>query len=183
MTERSGLGGTKLRAAGQEQQRNGRSDEEAHHAYCTIFYNPGMEYDLEKLSKEIVVERLKDAEDPHQLAAEVARKIAISAVASTRTQQDPHMTVAAACRGVMQGILLLEKDLPKTAVALLAQMALVAEETNLDPAECMTWAMEGIAPICRLAAHGTGEAVGAAIEERFMGAGHVFAGMLRTAGS
>ena len=142
-----------------------------------------MEYDFEKLSKEIVVERLKVAEDAPSLAAEVARKIAVSAVASTRATQDPRLTVAAACRGAMQGILLLEKDLPKTAVALLAQMAHVAEETNLDPADCMTWAMEGIASVCRFGPHGTGDAVSAAIEERFMGVGQVFETLLRTAGA
>jgi hypothetical protein len=141
-----------------------------------------MEYDFEKLGKEIVLGRLKDAGDPYALAAEVARKIAVSAVASTRAQQDPHVTIASACRGVMGGMLLLEKELPKTAVALLAQMALVAQETNLDPADCMTWAMEGIAPVCKYAPQGAADAVSAAIEENFMGAGQVFEGFLRTAG-
>ena len=142
-----------------------------------------MEYDFEKLAKEIVVAKLKDAADPAALAAEIVRKIAVSGLAGTRGRQEPRVTVAAACRGVMSGMLLIEKDLPKTAVALLAQMALIAQEANLDPAECMTWAMEGIAPIVKMAPGVATDAVGAAIEENFMGAGAVFEGLLRAAGT
>jgi hypothetical protein len=141
-----------------------------------------MEYDFEKLAKEIVVEKLKDVDDPPALAAEVAHKIAVSGLASTRGQVEPRLAVAAACRGVMAGMLLIEKDLPKTAVALLTKMALIAQEANLDPADCMTWAMEGIAPVVRLAPGGASDAVGTAIEENFMGAGEVFQGILRAAG-
>ena len=142
-----------------------------------------MEYDFEKLAKEIVVAKLKDAADAPALAAEVAHKIAVTGLAGTSARQEPRTTVAAACRGVMSGMMLIEKDLPKTAVALLAQMALIAQEANLDPADCMTWAMEGIAPVVKLAPAGAADAVGAAIEESFMGAGGVFEGILRTAGA
>jgi hypothetical protein len=142
-----------------------------------------MEYDFEKLAKEIVVEKLKDAADSPALAAEVAHKLVVSGIAGTGARQEPRITVASACRGVMAGMLLIEKDLPKTAVALLTKMALIAQESNLDPADCMTWAMEGIAPVVKLASGGAGDAVGAAIEENFMGAGQVFAEILRTAGA
>lgn len=142
-----------------------------------------MEYDFEKLAKEIVIQKLKDAPDSPALAAEVARKIAVTGLAGTRASQEPRVTVAAACRGAMAGMLLIEKDLPKTAVALLGQMAVIAQESNLDPADCMTWAMEGIAPVVKLAPAGSADAVGAAIEESFMGAGAVFEGILRTAGA
>lgn len=141
-----------------------------------------MEFDFEKLGKEIVVNRFKDLEDPYALAGEAARKIAVAAVTSTRDRQDPHVTVAAACRGVMGGMVLIEKDLPKTAVALLSQMAAVADEAHLDPADCMTWAMEGIAPIAKVA-HGGPDEVRAAIEENFMGAGEVFDNLLLTSGA
>ncbi|MFI5347792.1 MAG: hypothetical protein ACHQ51_15585 [Elusimicrobiota bacterium] len=142
-----------------------------------------MEYDFEKLGKEIVVSRFKDLEDPYSLAGEAAHKIAVAAVTSTRSKQDPRLTVAAVCRGVAAGMLLLEKDLPKTAVALLAQMATVAQETNLDPADCMSWAMEGLAPIAKVAPVGTSDAVRAAIDENFMGAGEVFEQFVLTAGA
>lgn len=134
--------------------------------------------DFEKIGKDFVLERFKDAADPYTLAGEAVRRIA---VAGAREQSDPRASVAAACRGVMSGMLLLEKDMPKTAVALLSQMALVAQEASLDPSACMTWAMEGIAPICKLAPDGMGDKVRAAIEARFMGAGDIFERILRTA--
>ena len=142
-----------------------------------------MEYDFEKLAREIVIGKLKDAPDPPALAAEVVRKIAVTGLAGTSARQEPRITVAAACRGAMAGMLLHEQDLAKTAVALLAQMAVIAQEAHLDPGECMTWAMEGIAPVVKLAPDGAAAAVGAAIEESFMGAGEVFEGLLRTAGA
>ncbi len=83
----------------------------------------------------------------------------------------------------MGGMVLIEKDLPRTAVALLRQMATVAQETNLDPAECMTWAMEGIAPVVKVAPGGAADSVRAAIEENFMGAGEVFESIVRTSGA
>ena len=142
-----------------------------------------MEYDFEKLAREIVIEKLKDSSDPPALAAEVVRQIAVAGLAGANGRQEPRVTVAAACRGAMAGMLLHEKDLAKTAVAMLAQMAAIAEESHLDPGECMTWAMEGIAPVVKMAPGVAADAVGTAIEESFMGAGEVFAVMLRTAGA
>ena len=142
-----------------------------------------MEYDFEKLAKEIVLEKLKDAADPPAVAAEIAHKIAVSALAGTIGKQEPSVTIAAACRGVMTGILLIEKDLPKTAVALLAKMALIAQEAHLDPAECMTWAMEGIAPVVKMAPPGTDAEVCAAVEKNFMGTGEAFERIVRAVGA
>jgi hypothetical protein len=142
-----------------------------------------MEYDFEKLAKEIVVEKLKAAADPSKLAAEVVRQISVAGLAGTSGRQEPRVTVAAACRGVMSGMLLHDQDLAKISVALLAQMATIAQESHLDPGECMTWAMEGIAPVVKLAPNGASDAVSAAIEAEFMGAGQIFEDLLRTAGA
>ena len=139
----------------------------------------GDPFEFEKLAKEIVLSRLKDAPDAHALAAEVAKQIAVTAVTSTREKQDPQVTVTASCKGVMEGIMVLEKDMPKTAVALLQMMATIAQEANLDPGECMTWAMKGIAPICKLTTGPIRDSVQAAIEENFMGAGQVFSDILQ----
>ena len=141
-----------------------------------------MEYDFETLAKEIVVAKLKDAADPAATAAEVVHKIAVAALKGTGVRQEPRVTIAAACRGVMSGMLLIEGDLPGTAVALLKQMAAVAQEGDLDPADCMTWAMEGMAPVVKAAPASTADAVGAAIEENFMGARQAFQAVLDAAG-
>ncbi len=139
------------------------------------------EYDFEKLAQEIVQDRLRDLPNPAAAAGEIALKIAVPAVTSTRLRQDPRLTVIATCRGVMRGMLLLDQNLGETAVSLLTQMAAISQEADLDPADCMTWTMEGIAPICLMADAQKRDAVVAAIEEHFMGAGEVFRNLLDSA--
>ena len=133
------------------------------------------DFSIEGLAKEIVVAQLKAVEDPPAAAGAVAKDIVVKAVTSTQAKQNPHVTVSAACKGVMAGMLLLEKDLPRTAVSILQQMGAVAQETSLDPAELMTWAMEGIAPVAAVAGEEARFKVQESIEAAFMGAGEVFA--------
>jgi aryl-alcohol dehydrogenase-like predicted oxidoreductase len=95
-------------------------------------------------------------------------------VGATSAKQPPEVSVAAACKGVVSGLVLLERDLPAPVVAILSQMGSVAQETGQDPAEMMTWAMRGIAPVCVLAGADKCSAVEEAIEAKFMGAGAVF---------
>ena len=142
-----------------------------------------MEYDFEKLGKEIVTESLQGAKGAPELAGEMARKIIVSAVAGTRDNQEPSVTIAAVCRGVMNGMMLLGLDLPKTAVALIKQMSSVAHETGLAPADCMIWAMEGIAPIAWLAPGGTAEKIRRSIEENFFQDQEVLKKLVHTIGS
>lgn len=140
-----------------------------------------MERDLEKLVRGLLIEKLRTAADPAALAAEAAHELVASELAGARGKRDPRTAVSAACHGAMAAVLLEEKDLATAAVALLVQMSHVAQEAHLDPAECMTWAMEGIAPVARMAPGGKTEAIRAAIAERFMGAGEIFEGLLRAA--
>lgn len=140
-------------------------------------------FNLEKLAKEIVVERLKGVEDPYAGAGEVGGQIVTKAITGTQAVQAPRDSVVAVCRGLMSGMLLLEKDLPRAAVAILSRMSRVAEETHQDPAELMTWGMEGIAPIAKLAGGHVSSSVEEAIESNFMGAGSVFAQVLVSAGA
>lgn len=141
------------------------------------------DFNLEKLAKEIVVERLKGVADAPAGAGEVARQIVTKAVTGTQARQAPRDSVIATCRGLMSGMFLLEKDLPSTAVAILSQMSAVASATNQDPADLMTWAMEGIAPVAKIAGRQACEAVEQAIEAAFMGAGPVFSKACETAGA
>jgi hypothetical protein len=139
------------------------------------------DFNLENLTKEIVLERFKNVSDAPAVAGEIARQIVAKAV--TGTSQPPRESVIATCRGLMSGMLLLEKDLAVTAVAILNQMDAVAQESHQDPAELMTWAMEGIAPVAKLAGRDACAAVENAIEASFMGAGQVFAKSCATAGA
>jgi hypothetical protein len=141
------------------------------------------DYNLEKLAKEIVIDCLKGTDDAPSGAGEFARQFVTRAITSTQARQAPRDSVTATCRGLMSGMLLLEKDLPLTAVAILSQMNAVAVATHQDPAELMTWAMEGIAPIAKLAGDQTRAAIESSIEGSFMGAGQVFSRACETAGA
>lgn len=137
-----------------------------------------MDHDFEALGKEIVVGRLKDAADPYALAGEVIRKMIVAAVVSEKDRRDPRSTIVSACRGVAGGMVLLEKDLVRTSIAVLERMASIAEEAGLSPSDCMTWALEGLAPVLKVAPGGAADAVRAAVEEKFMGAGEVLERLL-----
>lgn len=151
---------------------------------CSII--AGMDgFDFEQMAKDIVMATLKPL-PPEELpaaAAQVVRKIIVSGVTSTQAKQDPHKTVTDACRGALGGLLLIERELPASAVAVLAETANIANELNLDPVEMMTWSIEGIAAVCHMAGAPVESAVQDAIEAKFMGAGAVFAEACRTAGA
>ena len=140
-------------------------------------------YDFEKLAREIITSRLKElpAEAAAAAAAEVASKIIVAGVASTGRRQDPHLTVMGVCRGIMAGMLLIEKDLVATSVELVKSMAHLAQETHLDPADMMTWAMEAIAAVAVLGNSDLRANVREALEHNFMGTGEVFGELLAKA--
>lgn len=141
---------------------------------------------IETVAKAIAEDRLKPLADPAEAAEAAglaAREISAKAVTGTQAVQPPRDGVAAACKGVMSAAVLLEKDLPRCAVAVLNQMGAVAQETGQDPAELMTWAMEGIAPVAVLAGEAARSAVQDAIESAFMGAGTVFSEICQRSGA
>jgi hypothetical protein len=145
-----------------------------------------MEYDFETLAKEIARAKLAGTEDPAAVAAvaaEVAHKVAVSGIFGAR-RQDPRATVTGTCRGVMAGMVLRgEKDLAGAAVAILSKMTLIAQDGHLDPADCMTWAMEGLASVVKTASIDEAEAVADAIERSYMGAGEAFRAIVRAPGA
>ncbi|MDD5629054.1 MAG: hypothetical protein PHU21_08315 [Elusimicrobia bacterium] len=136
--------------------------------------------DFEKLARETVTSRLKGmpADTAAEAAAAVAGKIVIAAASGKERPQDPHLMVAGVCRGVMSGMLLIEKDLVQTAVELVKSMAHLGAETHLDPTELMTWAMEAVAEVCALGHPDLGASVREALEHNFIGTGEVFGGLL-----
>lgn len=136
------------------------------------------DYDFEKLAREIVTQRLKGIDDAPKAAAEIAKKIIVAGVQGTKSRQDPHLTVSAVCRGVISGMILIEADLPETAVFILREMANIAAETHLDPTEMMTWSMEGIGQVAPMAGAEVSGRIHDRIEETFQGAGLVFRDIL-----
>ncbi|MBI5210983.1 MAG: hypothetical protein HY927_13520 [Elusimicrobia bacterium] len=135
---------------------------------------PPSAYDFETLSREIVVSRLRDAEDHPAAAAKTARDIILPALRSTFPSQAPRLTTIQVCRGIVTGSFFIDKDIAATVIAVLEMTAEIAHEGNLEPSEIMTWAMEGVASVMAVVGANTQYAVQTAIEERFMGAGAIF---------
>lgn len=139
-------------------------------------------YDFEKLAREIVAGRLAGlAERAPETAAEIARRILVSALQSTRTRQEPARTVAAVCRGVLEGLLLINQDLAAAAPLILRQLAHVSHDVPLTPQDLMPWAMEGFAEAAVVAGPEPEHAMQLAIDRSFHGAGEVFGRACETA--
>lgn len=131
--------------------------------------------EVEKLAhSRIISGGLDAAERAPEAAAEIATKIAAEAVQSAKSSDEKRMTVRRICRGVMSGMLLLNKNLPDTAICLLKASAVMSQDLNLDPMDVMTWCLEGIADITPVAPPEARGAIAGRIEENFMGAGQIF---------
>lgn len=133
-------------------------------------------YDFEKLAREIITQRLEKLDDNYTsiAVAEIAKKIIVTAVKSTKVRQSPKVTVTQICRGALNGAMFIGKDLKLAAMDLLRMMPDIALKTNLDPGDLMTWGMEGIAGVMPVAGMEVRSAIRAKIEEEFMGAGDIF---------
>lgn len=132
-------------------------------------------YDFEKLAREIVAGRLGGlAERASETSAEIAKRILVSALQSTRTRQDPRETVTSICRGVLGGLMLIGQDLTQAAPLILKEMAFVSHEVPIPPDDLMTWAMEGFAQVAVITGPDLEHSMQLSIDAAFMGAGEVF---------
>lgn len=134
-------------------------------------------YHFDQLVREMVVSQLKDDLHAPARAAEIARSTIVAGVQGTKAagaSQEAQESVRQICHGVMAGILLIEKNLPDAAVALLQNLADAAQQLHIDPTEMMTWAMEGISRIAPTTTPTVLGDIQDAIDEKFMGAGGIF---------
>jgi hypothetical protein len=132
-------------------------------------------YDFEKLAREIVAGRLAGlAERAPEAAAEIAKRILVAALQSTRTRQDPAKTTESVCRGVLGGLVLINQDLAAAAPLILKEMAHVSHDVPISPEDLMTWAMDGFGRVAVLAGPEAEHAIQMAIDREFHGAGEVF---------
>ncbi len=133
------------------------------------------QYNLGELTKEMVASRLKSLEDAPAVAAEIVKKTIVAGVQGTRhAGQSPQVSVQQICRGAVAGLLLIDKDLPKSAVCMLDKMAEASQEIQLAPEDLMTWAMEGIASMANVIPLDVQGRIRDAINDKYMGAGEVF---------
>ncbi|MBI5625176.1 MAG: hypothetical protein HY924_15470 [Elusimicrobia bacterium] len=140
---------------------------------------PEAQFDFEPLAREIVFNRLADDPDFAGSAAKTARDIILPALKASLPSQEPRITAFQVCRGILAAVLALDKPARETCLAVLEVTAGIAEEGGLEPADLMTWAMEGMASVLSLQDQHTEDLVHLAIEKRFFGAGDVFAELCR----
>ncbi|MFA6092860.1 MAG: hypothetical protein WCU88_05595 [Elusimicrobiota bacterium] len=141
---------------------------------------PESEYDFEKLSREIVVSQFKGEPDAPAKTAALVKRTIIDAVRGTRAVGHPvDVIVRQIVAGAMGGLLLIDRPLPVSAVAMLRSTAEAAQEVGVDASEMMTWAMEGLSRVTPLVQPPVIAAIQEEIEGSFMGAGEVFAELCR----
>lgn len=134
------------------------------------------QFNFGQLTKEMIMSRLKEASNASEAAAEIAKKTIVAGVQATRTAgQNPKETVEEICYGAMSGLLLIEKDLPQSAILILRNLAEISNELNAEPSELMTWAMGGIAKISAVISRDILYDIRCRIEEEYQGTGEVFA--------
>lgn len=130
------------------------------------------------ITKEMIVSNLKGAEDAPKVAADiVAQTIAAGIPSAKASGKDPKDAVEEICFGAMSGLLLLEKDIPKSAILIIKSMAELSQKVGIDPSELMTWAMSGIARITPMTSIQVREEIRSLIEADYMGAGEVFSSL------
>ncbi|MEE8425329.1 MAG: hypothetical protein V3S11_05850, partial [Elusimicrobiota bacterium] len=146
---------------------------------------PGQQYNFDQLAREMVVSQLKDAADAPAQAARIARATIVAGVKGTNaagSKQSPEKSVRMISKGMIAGMLIINKKVDVAAVELLQQIGQAATDTNQDPQEMLTWAMQGIADNAPMMAKPQVDAICTAIDAAFMGAGQVFAELCRKPG-
>lgn len=118
-------------------------------------------------------------EDAPKKMAAVAKKHVLAAAKQGLAPKD---AIAHACHAVMNSLLLIDKPLPKGAVASMHGVNEAAQEQHWDSMEAMSWAMEGIARVKPAVSANVMHEIQSAIDTAFMGAGEAFGNLLAKTG-
>lgn len=139
---------------------------------------------LKEKTQDFVQKRIKNAGDPFEAASHAADEIIGAAVRKTEGKPGAISKadiVRDVCHGAMAGLLLADLDIAKGAVVLIGSMAEVAQEIKVDPAELLTWSLEGVARLTPLVSLQRMSDVGHAIDAQFMGTAEIFRELCRKA--
>lgn len=137
----------------------------------------GEGYPFETLMREIVVSRLRGAKDAPEQAAKIAVQAIVVGIKGTQAagaKQSPAESVRKISQGIIEGMVLLDGDVASTVVEILRRTADAGNQVSLDPADMMTWVMEGIAANAKILTPQQMNKTHDAIDVAFMGAGQVF---------
>jgi hypothetical protein len=132
-----------------------------------------------QLTKEMVAEELRQLGDPCAKAAAVVRKTLAAALSGDPPAADPKRVIEDAVKGAMTALLLADQNLTRGAMQILETVSEAAAAGHLDPTEAMCAALKGLSDLRRFAEPSKLDDIRHAIESRYMGAGEVFAELLR----
>lgn len=129
-------------------------------------------FNINQLTKEMVVARLSELTDPVDAAVEILEKTILVALKDVETLKPGHrQTLVAACSGTLTALLLKQMNLRVASVKVIHSMVGIANRIHHDPTELSTLALHAIADLHRFVARSEMDAIRAAIDAEFMGAG------------
>ncbi|MFH2204015.1 MAG: hypothetical protein ABIJ96_12925 [Elusimicrobiota bacterium] len=132
-------------------------------------------FNVGQLTKEMVVARLSELQDPCDAAAEVARKTIMIALQNAQTFEPEHKhSIIEICAGAMTGLVLREQNLPRGACCVLKKAYESAVLLNLDPTEVMELAIRGIVYVRKFTNSAQFREIENAVAAEFMGINEVF---------
>ncbi len=132
-------------------------------------------FNIGQLTKEMVVTRLSELQDPCAAGAEIAKKTLLIALENAQTFEPEHkQSIVEICAGAMTGLLLSEQDVSHGAVCVLKKAYDAAVQLHLDPTEVMELALRGIIYTRKFLTPAQFADIQAAVTTEFMGVGEVF---------
>lgn len=140
----------------------------------------GDAFELGQLTKELVAVKLKRMADPCATAADLVKQTLAVALKTIRDDAPARSkAIGDACRGGITGLLLADQNLARGAVLLLEAVVELSGHLDLDPGESMRSALRGLSDLKRFLRAEQLDEIEREIGRHFMGAGEVFAGLLR----
>lgn len=132
-------------------------------------------FNVGQLTKEMVVARLSELQDPCEAAAEIARKTLLIALENAQSLEPGHkQSIVEIAAGTMTGLLLSEQNLSHGAKYLLQRSYDVAVRLHLDPPEIMELTLRGIASMRTFSTPAQLRDIESMLAMDFMGISEVF---------
>lgn len=129
-------------------------------------------FNVGQLTKEMVVWRLTELQDPCMAAADITKKTILIALENAQILEPEHkQSVIEITAGAMTGLLLADQNLSHGSVCILKKTYDAALQLNLNPTEIMALALRGIVHIRKYTTTAQFGDIIVAITTEFMGVG------------
>jgi hypothetical protein len=140
------------------------------------------DFQVSQMTKMLVIEAVKEAEDACAEAADQVRRVLMVALKDVNPADADWKRIAEnACEGGLVGLLLSKKDIANGAVQIIRATTEAAYELNLDATQMRDSALQGIANIQRFAGPNEIAKIRVAINQHYPAGGKSFLFALRKA--